>query len=116
MLGSADVYLIAHHGNAFSGVPAVTAAVRPRVVIMNNGETKGGDARTFNMLHGMDGLEDLWQLHRSVNKGTTNQADERLIANLDEDTAHRIKLSAGENGTFAITNARTSFTKRYDAK
>jgi beta-lactamase superfamily II metal-dependent hydrolase len=115
MLGHADVYLMAHHGNAFSGVPAVTAAVRPRVVIMNNGETKGGDAKAFNTLHGLEGLEDLWQLHHSANKGA-KQADEKFIANLSEDTAYRIKLSAGQDGAFAITNARTGFTKRYDAK
>jgi competence protein ComEC len=116
MLGTADVYLIAHHGNAFSGVPAVTAAVHPRVVIMNNGETKGGDAKTFGTLQGLAGLEDLWQLHRSTNQGIAKQADEPFIANLNEDTAYRIKLSASDDGSFALTNARTSFTKRYAAK
>jgi len=116
LLGSADVYLMAHHGNAFSGVPAVTAAVRPRVVILNNGETKGGDAKTFGTLQGLAGLEDLWQLHRSTNKGTTKQAAEAFIANLNEDTAYRIKLSASDDGSFALTNARTSFTKQYAAK
>jgi hypothetical protein len=116
MLGHADVYLMAHHGNAFAGVPALTAGVRPRVVILNNGETKGGDAKTFTTLHGLEGLEDLWQLHRSANKGTSAQADEKFIANLTEDTAYRIKVSAGQDGAFAITNARTGFTKRYDAK
>jgi beta-lactamase superfamily II metal-dependent hydrolase len=116
MLGHADVYLMAHHGNAFAGVPALTAGVRPRVVIMNNGETKGGDAKTFTTLHGLEGLEDLWQLHRSANKGTAAQADEKFIANLSEDTAYRLKLSAGQDGSFSITNARTGFTKRYDAK
>ena len=115
LLGTADVYLIAHHGNAFSGVPAVTAAVHPRVVIMNNGETKGGDAKTFKTLQGLPGLEDLWQLHRSANKGA-KQADEAFIANLTESTAHRIKLSANDDGSFTMTNARTGFTKHYDAK
>lgn len=116
MLGNADVYLMAHHGNAFSGVPAVTAAVHPRVVILNNGETKGGDAKTFGTLQGLAGLEDLWQLHRSANKGATKQAAEAFIANLSEDTAYRIKLSASDDGSFAMTNARTSFTKQYAAK
>jgi hypothetical protein len=85
------------------------------VVILNNGETKGGDAKAFNTLHGLEGLDDLWQLHHSANKGA-QQADEKFIANLSEDTAYRIKLSAGQDGAFAITNARTGFTKRYDAK
>ena len=115
MLGRADVYLMAHHGNAFSGVPAVTAAVQPRVVILNNGETKGGDAKTFTTLQGLPGLEDLWQLHRSTNKGA-KQADEAFIANLSEDTAYRVTLSASEDGSFTLSNARTGFTKRYAPK
>jgi competence protein ComEC len=115
MLGTADVYLMAHHGNAFSGVPAVTAAVHPRVVILNNGETKGGDAKTFNTLQGLPGLEDLWQLHLSTNKGA-KQADEAFIANLNEDTAYRVTLSASEDGSFTLSNARTGFTKRYAPK
>jgi competence protein ComEC len=115
MLGEADVYLVAHHGNAFAAVPAVVAAVRPRVAIINNGETKGGDPKTFNTLHGVPGLEDLWQLHRSANKGA-NQADEQFIANLNEGTGYRIKLAASEDGSFTVTNARTGFTKHYDAK
>jgi competence protein ComEC len=115
MLGEADVYLVPHHGNAIAGVPAVMAALRPRVAIMNNGETKGGDPHTFETLHGVPGLEDFWQLHRSANKGA-RQADEPFIANLDERSSHRITLSASADGSFTVTNARTGFTKRYDAK
>lgn len=115
MLGAADVYLVAHHGNAFSGVPAVSAAVRARVAIVNNGETKGGDPKTFKTLQTGPGLEDLWQLHRSANGGA-KQADPKFIANLDESTAYRLKLSASEDGSFTLTNARTGFSKHYDAK
>ena len=115
LLGKADVYLVAHHGNAFSGVPAVTQAIQPRVAIFNNGAVKGGDAKTFKVLHASPGLEDLWQLHRADDGGEM-QADPANIANLDLKTAFRLKLSATEDGAFAITNARTGVTKRYDAK
>jgi competence protein ComEC len=113
MLGEADVYLVAHHRNAFAAVPAVVAALHPRVAILNNGETKGGDPKTFKSLHGVPGLEGLWQLHRSVRKGA-NQADDQFIANLDERTAYRLKLTASEDGSFTVTNVRTGFTKHYD--
>jgi hypothetical protein len=115
LLGTADVYLVAHHGNAFSGVPALTAAVKPRVAIVNNGESKGGDTKTFSVLHDAPGLEDLWQLHLSANKGA-KQAEPNFIANLNESTAFRLKLSANLDGSFSITNARNDFTKHYDAK
>ena len=115
MLGDADVYLVAHHGNAFSGVPAVTEAMHPRVAIVNNGEVKGGDAKTFKVLHASPGLEDIWQLHRTTNQGA-RQADEAFIANLDVTSSYSLKLSASVDGGFSITNRRTSVTKRYAAK
>lgn len=44
LVGSVDVYLTTHHGLSQSGSPAIIFALRPRVAIMNNGATKGGDA------------------------------------------------------------------------
>jgi len=61
------------------------------------------------------GLEDAWQLHRSQNAGAENFADER-IANLDESTAHWIKASASEDGSFTVTNGRTGATRSYKAR
>ena len=115
LVGEVDVYLVAHHGNAFSAVPAVAAALKPRVAIMNNGETKGGVATSFAAVRSYAGLEDLWQLHRSANKGAVN-SDEAVIANLDERTAHRITMTASEDGSFTIVNGRTGFSKHYDAR
>ena len=115
LLGESDVYLVAHHGNAFSSPPAVMAAVRPRVAIFNNGETKGGDPKAFKTTLGADGLEDLYQLHKSTNEGA-KQADEAFIANLDLHTAHRLQLTAYEDGRFTMTNARTGVAKRYDVR
>ena len=115
LVGEVDVYLVAHHGNAFSALPAVSAALKPRVAIMNNGETKGGVAASFNAVRSYAGLEDLWQLHRSANKGAVN-SDESVIANLDEHTAHRITMTANEDGSFTIVNGRTGFSKHYDAR
>lgn len=115
LLGESDVYLVAHHGNAFSAVPAVMAAVHPRVAIFNNGETKGGDPKTFKTMQGVPRLEDFYQLHKSANQGA-KQADEAFIANLDLHTAHRLQLAAHEDGSFTITNGRTGVTKRYDVK
>ena len=116
LLGEGDVYLVAHHANAYSGVPAVMAAIHPRVAIVNNSADKGGDPKTFNSLHGAAGLEDLWQLHHSTNKGATKQAEDTFIANLDESTGHALTLTASEDGSFTVTNTRSGFTKHYDAK
>ena len=118
ILGEVDVYLVAHHGNGDSNVPAVLAALKPRVAIVNNGPYKGGGAGALAALHATADLEGVWQLHRSVNADAANSPD-AFIANLDEDdndTAAWIKLSAARDGSFVVANGRTGWTHVYDAR
>lgn len=110
-LGRIDAYLVPHHGGDDVSHPVFVTALQPRVAIVNNGETKGGQRKTFEMLR-TSGLEDVWQLHRSKNSGVVNVADDR-IANLDETTGHWLKLSANADGSFRVTNPRTGDTKSY---
>jgi hypothetical protein len=112
MIGSVDVYLVAHHGGPDAADPATFAAFRPRVAIMNNGLKKGGSLATYELLHHVQGLEDVWQLHRSQAAGDANFDAER-IANLDESTAHWIKLSVSKDGSFRVLNARNGQWKDY---
>jgi competence protein ComEC len=114
LVGSVDVYLVAHHGGSDARDPATLAAFRPRAAILNNGATKGGAAETFAMLHDRPGV-DVWQLHRSMNRGTNNFA-ENQIANLDESTSHWIKISASSDGSFRVTNGRTGMSKDYSKR
>jgi competence protein ComEC len=115
LIGPVDAYLVAHHGGADASDPATFAAFKPRVAIMNNGPKKGGAQATYESLHHVPGLEDVWQLHRSEAAGDSNFRAER-IANLDESTAHWIKLSATEDGAFRILNGRTGELKNYPAR
>jgi len=112
MVGPVSVYLVAHHGGLDAAEPATFAAFRPRVSIVNNGGVKGGAPEIFKTLHTSPNAGDVYQLHRSRNAGAENFADER-IANLDESTAHWIKVSASEDGSFTVTNGRTGATQRY---
>ena len=114
LVGPVDVYLVAHHGGPDAADPATFAAFAPRVAVLNNGARKGGAAETFAALRRAASI-DAWQLHRSDQPGSQNFADDR-IANLDETTAHWIKLSAKEDGSFTVTNARTRGTKAYPAR
>src|SRR5262249_44793065 len=91
LVGPVDVYLVAHHGNVDAADPATLAGFRPRIAVVNNGPRKGGASATLETLRAYDGLEDVWQLHRSLNAGARNFADDR-IANLDDTTAHWFKL------------------------
>jgi hypothetical protein len=57
---------------------------------------------------------DVWQLHKREDADVANTASER-IANLDDNAAHWIKISANANGSFTVTNGRTGQTKPYAA-
>ena len=113
LIGTVDVYLVAHHGGDDAADPSTFAALDPRVAVVNNGAVKGGAAVTLAAMHHVTALEDGWQLHRR--EGAQNFADDR-VANLDETTSHWLKLSASEDGSFTITNGRTGAVTSYPAR
>jgi len=112
LIGPVDAYLVAHHGGPDASVPETFAAVKPRVAIMNNGLSKGGARVTYEALHHVPGLEDVWQLHASTDAADANFPS-HYIANLDESTAYWIKLVASEDGSFRVMNPRTGEWKTY---
>jgi competence protein ComEC len=113
-VGAVDVYLAAHHGNTGASDPATLAAFEPRAVVVNNAPRKGGRTPTLKMLREARGM-DAWQLHVSGEAGENNAPPER-IANLDETTAHWLKVVAKEYGSFILTNGRTGAAKVYRAR
>jgi beta-lactamase superfamily II metal-dependent hydrolase len=113
LVGPVSVYLIAHHGNYDTSVPAAYSALRPRVAIMNNGPTKGGAPAAFSVARASAGLEDLWQLHLSRDLDAANSASD-LVANVDDGSdGHWLKLTASPDGSFTILNGRTGVAKTY---
>jgi competence protein ComEC len=114
LVGPVDVYLVAHHGGPDAADPATFAAFAPRVAVLNNGAVKGGGPATFATLHRTTNV-DVWQLHRSTNAGAVNYADDR-IANLDDRTAHWIKVSANDDGSFRVVNGRTGAGRSYGVR
>ena len=111
LLGQASAYLVAHHGGADAGDPAIYASVRPLVALINNGPVKGGAPETFVSLATFPGI-DAWQLHRSANPAVVNMPDAR-VANLDTTTSAWIKLTATADGAFVVTNGRTHESRSY---
>ena len=57
---------------------------------------------------------DLWQLHTSRYPDAANAPDE-FIANVDDGTvtSFGLVLTASDDGSFRMTNPRTSFSKAY---
>ena len=139
-VGTVDVLLGLHHGQDTSNSEVLVHALRPRVAIMNNGTRKGGLPEVMRTLYTSPGLEDLWQIHFSVLSGQEYTAPGVFIANWFDDQAqtmpigpvplpapgpntppppahdgpaHWIKVSAQEDGSFTVTNARNGFSKVY---
>jgi len=139
-LGTVDVLLGLHHGQASSNSEVLVHALHPRVAIMNNGTRKGGEPEVMKTVHSSPGLEDLWQLHFSTLSGQEYTVPGMFIANIIDDqqpvipiaptpapqpgpgatpapvhngTAYWIKLSAQQDGSFTVTNARNGFSKTY---
>src|SRR5579871_3066491 len=142
-LGTVDVLLGLHHVQSSSNSPVLVHALRPRVGIMNDGTRKGGEPETMQTVHTSPGLEDLWQLHFSLLSGQEYTVPGAFIANTIDDqpsampiapmtpptpgpgnppppqhngTAYWVKVSAQNDGTFTVTNARNGFSKTYKAK
>ena len=130
LLGTVDLYLTTHHGLDLSGPKALVHAVRPRVVIMNNGPRKGGSATAWTTVKTSPGLEDLWQLHYAVQRppnamfhetresgGPAMNVPEPFIANLTGEAehapAHYVRVSPRPDGSFSVLNSRTGFSKEY---
>jgi competence protein ComEC len=139
-LGTVDALLGLHHGQDTSNSVPFVHAVAPRVAIMNNGTRKGGLPAVMRALYSSPGFEDLWQMHFSLLSGQEYTAPGMFIANLIDEQqdvmplapmplpqpgpnvppppahngrAYWIKLSAQEDGTFTVTNARNGFSKVY---
>jgi beta-lactamase superfamily II metal-dependent hydrolase len=113
-IGTVDVYLSTHHGLSLSGTPPLVHALHPLVAIMNNGARKGGEPEAWQTMRTSPGLEDIWQLHYTLEAGKANNAPEPFIANLEEHCqGNWIKLSAGPDGQFTVTNGRNGKTKAY---
>jgi len=137
-IGTVDLYIVSHHGQAISNSPQLVHALRPRVMVMNNGTRKGGQPDAMKVLHTSPGLEDLWQLHFSLLSGQEYTVPGMFIANTTDGSpaslpvapiaapgrgaapppahdgaAYWIKISASEDGSFTVTNQRNGFSKRY---
>lgn len=112
LIGDTDVYLVSHHGGDDAADPAMFKTIKPLVAILNNSSRKGAQAQTMATLKQLPSI-DTWQLHRTLNDGAENAAEERIV-NLDDTTHAWIKLVAQPDGSFVVTNGRTGVSKKYE--
>ena len=139
-LGTVTVYTVGRHGGLDdTASPAFIGAIKPQVMVMNNGPRKGlgqSDDRatpidvpgkpftpyernSYLRLAKNPGVEGIWQEHLSMlDKDPGHNTAPDMIANLDEagDQGFGISASVGADGKFTVTNARNGFSKTYAAR
>ncbi len=143
-LGTVDLWIVSHHGQASSNSAVLAHAIEPRVAIINNGTRKGGQPDAMKILFSVPGLEDIWQMHFSQLSGQEYTVPGMFIANTTDtpDTALPVapyvapargaagatpapvhngpafwfKITAQQDGSFTVTNARNTFSKSYRAR
>ena len=140
-LGHINLYLINRHGSlADSGAPALLGAIKPQVVVVNNGPRKGlGQAddrakpievagkpsapyerNSYLRLAKLPGIEGIWQIHKSaLDPDPAHNTAPDMTANLDEgaaDKGNSLAALVGADGQFIITNGRNGFSKTYTAR
>jgi quinol monooxygenase YgiN len=128
-IGEVTIWQTGRHGALDgAGAPGFLYAIKPQVVVVNNGPRKGlggpspgfQTAQTvhYDRIAKTPGIEGIWQGHLSLMDREHNTA-ENMIANL-EDTAdcqgHWIEASVAQDGKYTITNSRNAFSKTYTAR
>jgi len=113
-VGTVDLYMTANHGTDNANSPVLVHALRPRVVIADNGPRKGASAEVFQTVESSPGLEDYWQTHYLIAGGEKANVAPDYIANIEGSPDGKwIKVSVQPDGTFTVTNTRNSFSKTY---
>jgi competence protein ComEC len=120
-IGTVTLFQASHHGfsSGQSGSPALVWALKPQVVIVNDGATKGFDAPAYETIAKISGIEGIWQLHRAVRSDASHNTSEEMIANLEQGAADQglgIKVSVAKDGKFTVINLRNNFSKTYTAR
>jgi beta-lactamase superfamily II metal-dependent hydrolase len=137
-LGQVTIYQTSRHGSFDgAGAPAFLGAIRPQVIVVNNGPRKGMgqvdnnvksttpqaapyEKNAYQRMAKIPGIEGIWQGHLSLlDKDPAHNTAPDMIANLEETAdckGNWIKASVGRDGKFTIANGRNGFSKTYAAR
>jgi len=102
-----------------SGSPASVNGLRAQVVIVGNGQTKGGDVPVLKAYMAEPRLLGLWKLHTNPQHHETD-GDLNMIANTDDNIAkdkfYNLRLRITKAGQITVINERNGYNKTYIAK
>lgn len=138
-LGTVTIWQTDRHGSLYgAGAPALLSAIKPQVIVANNGPRKGlgqvdqnarsitnpgvqnpSPSYSYEKIAKLPGVADIWQGHLSLLTERQYNTSDNLIANFEETAECKgnwIRASVGPDGQFTITNGRNNFSKTYTAR
>jgi len=130
-VGEVTLYQTSRHGAwDDAGSPTHLYAIRPQVVVVNNGPRKGLGGTSpgytevttahFDRIAKSPGIEGVWQGHRSLfDPAATSNTMEEMIANFEETEecdGHWIRASVQSDGTFSVLNNRNGYSRTYTSR
>jgi competence protein ComEC len=116
-IGAVDLLVVSHHGFRPSSSHALIDGIQPRVAIMDNAATKGGNIPVLDTIRQSPKLETLWQLHYSEEGGAEHNTAAEYIANPQgPDQGNYILVKARSNGSLTVFNSGNKQSKTYAAR
>jgi competence protein ComEC len=110
-VGGADLMFADNHGSGVSNPPALVASVAPRLVVVNNGPTKGGDGEVLERFKAVPGAK-IWQLHAATRSPAADTVPERIV-NIDRFGNQNLSITVSRNACFTFSNARTGTSEKH---
>jgi beta-lactamase superfamily II metal-dependent hydrolase len=140
-LGTVTIFQSGRHGAGDgANAPGFIGAIKPQVVVVNNGPRKGFGASddrvkpisvagkafapydrvTYLRFAKNPGIEGIWQGHLSlIDKDPAHNTAPDMIANVEETAdcqGHAITAAVAADGKFTMTNERNGFSKTYTVR
>lgn len=124
-VGTVSIWQADRHGALDgAGAPAFLRAIKPQIIMVNNGPRKGlgqgpSPSYPYEKISKLPDVDDIWQGHLSLLTDKQHNTSENLIANFEETATCKgnwIKASVAPDGRFTITNGRNGFSKTYTAR
>lgn len=128
LVGEVTVYQTSRHGAwDDAGAPTHLFAIKPQVIVVNNGPRKGLGGTSpgydevttahFERMRNSPDLDGIWQGHLSLfDPDPAHNTKIEMIANVEDSqdcVGHWIRASVNSSGEFTMLNSRNGFTRNY---
>jgi beta-lactamase superfamily II metal-dependent hydrolase len=115
VVGPVTLYQADGHGMDVSNDATFVHSLRPRVVVVNNGPTKGGEPESMKAIFSSPGLETVWEGHRNIKDPGVHNTEAKFIANEKSDCAATfIKAVVEPAGGFTVQTGAAGTLVRYE--